>query len=576
MLAAAPHRGTDVSLVHRGSAVVAVCSESDAPRAWLAQQNDLVAGFAGLLDNRDELAYHLRDLGQPLDAMDPASLLLTLYRVCGDQTPGMLRGAYAAVVTDGTRLLAFRDHLGQGPLFYRDDPQGVFVASEAKQIIAGAGLTPEPDFEVLERIFYNLVDDGIPCALRGARRLPKASILRAEPHKPLAVTRYWYPERLLETARLSPDDIRTRFEQLLDRAVTRMLTGADVISLSGGIDSTAVAAFAAPAHLRLTGRPLPAITHVFPNYPTVDERRYTEMVAAYLGLPLHAYMSPAGQLDDLEHWVRLSDGPPMALLPEIAYEQRLTRELGFSSILTGEFGEFVYDMRTALITHLAAKRRYGALRRIFTTWPPQGAARKQIARDALAALVPRLLAVAYRRLARRRGNPMLPDWVDPRLGNRAFHLSKLQVPPQRLWEDAQLAAFRGPGIGTESVEFCSALNGVQIRRPLADVDFWEFFLALPAEVKYPARLSKALVRSLLRGKLPDPVLDRRDKTVFDEAVLARTDYAALRRWLVDSPYRMPGVDYGRLRQRLERQDFTLRDVVWANDLAAVHAFVSLW
>ncbi|MDR7554839.1 MAG: asparagine synthase-related protein [Armatimonadota bacterium] len=577
MLAASPHRGAEAHVVSYGDTVLGIAIRPDDRDAWVAQRGPLLVGFVGTLDNAEELI-KLYNIGVSFSARaHPADLVAALYLALGDSTPEVLRGAFACIVTDGTRFVAFRDHLGLGTLFYREDAQGLFVATEAKQVAIGAGISLQPDLEVLERMFYNLSSgDALSCALKGVHRLPKASILRAIPGKPTVVARYWAPERLLETARLSLDDIRARFEELMDRAVTRAMAGTPVLSLSGGIDSTAVAAFAAPAHLRLTGRPLPAITQVFPDHPTVDERRYTEMVADYLGITLHTYTSAVGHLDDLDHWVRLVDGPPLALLPEIAYQQRLVRRLGFRTVLTGEFGEFVYDMRTALVTHLAAKKRYAALWRIFRTWPADGMLRAQLARDVLAAFVPLPLAVAYRRLVRRRGNPMLPDWIDRRLGSRAFYHHHLNTPPGRLWSEAQLVAFTEPSIGMESLEICGAFHGVRTRQPLADVDLWEFFLSLPAEVKYPERLSKALVRSLLRGRLPDAVLARRDKTVFDEFAVAKTDYTALRRWLLNGSYRMPGVDYARLQAQLDRQDFALRDVVWANDLAAIHAFVSLW
>src|SRR3989449_9660816 len=106
---------------------------------------------------------------------------------------------------------------------------------------------------------------------------------------------------------------------------------------------------------------------------------------------------------------------------------------------------------------------------------------------------------------------------------------------------------------------CAAIAGVTVRRPFADVDLWEFFLRLPAEVKCPDQRDKTLARSLLRGNLPDPILDRRDKTYFDDHVMAQVDYATLRRLLATPRHRMPGVDYRRLAQRIEQGNFNRFD-----------------
>jgi hypothetical protein len=114
------------------------------------------------------------------------------------------------------------------------------------------------------------------------------------------------------------------------------------------------------------------------------------------------------------------------------------------------------------------------------------------------------------------------------------------------------------------------------RRPWVDVDLSEFFVSLPAQVKYPNFRLKTLVRRLLRGRVPDEILDRQDKTYFNQRILGTVDWDGLRRWLVDSPYRMPGVDYAKLAEQIEQRRFLIGDYKWATDLAKTHAFMSLW
>jgi hypothetical protein len=66
--------------------------------------------------------------------------------------------------------------------------------------------------------------------------------------------------------------------------------------------------------------------------------------------------------------------------------------------------------------------------------------------------------------------------------------------------------------------------------------------------------------------------------VFDDHALRQIDYAALDDLLgtESNGYRMPGVDYGLLCQRMHRRQLDLADWVWARDLARIHAFASLW
>jgi asparagine synthase (glutamine-hydrolysing) len=81
---------------------------------------------------------------------------------------------------------------------------------------------------------------------------------------------------------------------------------------------------------------------------------------------------------------------------------------------------------------------------------------------------------------------------------------------------------------------------------------------------------------LLRGKLPDMILDRRDKTFFDDHIMSQVDYPTLRQFLVAPNHHINGVDYQRLAAHIEREDFNLIEWYWAKDLARIHAFLSLW
>ena len=85
---------------------------------------------------------------------------------------------------------------------------------------------------------------------------------------------------------------------------------------------------------------------------------------------------------------------------------------------------------------------------------------------------------------------------------------------------------------------------------------------------------KSLLRSAVRGRVPDVILDRRDKTYFNDATLSNIDYLALRHWVLDGDERIPGVRYDLLRERLEHEQLGIIDYVWAHDLAVAHAFLA--
>jgi asparagine synthase (glutamine-hydrolysing) len=571
MAAAAPHRGATVRTIVHGRAVLGTSAGDGVGDADVAVDGEMAAAFVGDFDNIAQLATALARTG-PFDAGSPAEVLLAAFRRFGTEAPARMRGVFAGVVSDGRTLWAFRDHVGFQPLFFRDEPRGVFVATEIKQVVAGARIAYEPDEEALTNLFHvyaHSETDDRRCAIRGVERVPRASILIAGDYA-ARVHRYWAPERCLETSRPGPGELQEQFHALMTQAVERSLRGNDVISLSGGVDSPTLAAYAAPVHLRKTGRPLPALSGLYPKYPSVDEERYIRAVSAALDLSLHTYESDVKPTDGLLEWVRLFDGPvPVMSLGGIFDNLSRARALGFRNVITGEFAEFVCDMSHFALDYLLARGRMSAALRYARVQyqGPEGFARA--GRRAVRAWLPPGVVSRYRRL-RPRPDPAAIPWMDPR---RAPALREFAA--AETWRDDQLTAFQGAFPAIEADSFVQSVAGVGTRRPWTDVDLWEFFLGLPAEAKHPGPQRKGLVRSLVRGRVPDLILDRQDKTVFDAAITAWIDYDVLDRWLLSPGHRIAGVRYDLLADRLRQRDLTLLEYMRAKDLAAVHAFLSL-
>ena len=571
---ASPHRGTDVATATLGAASVAVANGSGPSHAALAADDGLLAGLAGRVDEADELAKELLDEGRSVDVSNPASIVLSLFRRDGEAAVARLRGIFEGVVTDGRVAWVFRDQFGFRPMFYRDASDGFVAATEAKQVVAAAGIAPEPDLDVLDHILFGDFDDETPAALSGVHRLPKSTLLRVAPDGIRART-YWDPAALLETADPDDDELRERFDALMTQAVRRTLTGNDVVSLSGGLDSPTVAAFAAPEHIRISGRPLAALSAVYPDQPDVDESVWIAEVATFLGLPSHTYRRTAKPLEGMQEWTRLFDGPVPTVVVNDAKEHYATaRTLGFGTMLTGELAEFLVDQRRFLPAHLLRTGRWDGLARTYRIQRGQGVSALGYARQLVSAFAP--ISVEAARI--RMGGPAravgLPTWVDRNRVARA-EISAL-VPARDRWLDSQLAALGGPGLTMEADEVCQELCGVMSRRPWADVDLFEFFLSLPAETKYVGQRRKDLIRMLMRGRIPDSIVDRPTKTLFNSSIMARIEYEELRRWLMDSPVRVSGIRYDLLADRLRREDMSLMEYQWAKDLSCVHAFLSLW
>lgn len=571
MLEAAPHRGEVRELETLGRVAIGVCNEPGWVTASIARADDCMVVLCGSLDNEGEVRGRLRRSGgtEP-DPPTPAATLLAAVRHWGEGAIERLRGSFAGSYTDGETVWCFRDQFGARPLFHHDGPTGFYAATEVKQVLAAAPIPREPNMDHLQGLVFGGIERST--AYRGVERVPKRSIAIAGPDPGLEIRCYWDPLSLVETADIDLGQAVEGTRDALDRAVRRVLTGKDVVLLSGGLDSPALAAFAVRGRSGVESAQ--ALTGVYPEYPTVDERKWTQMAADHVGMSLHEFVPDAGSLDDVERWVRLLDGPVDVLsIPEMAQSFRHARELGARTVLTGEIAEMLFGNRAYLLDHYVAHARFGPLWKYLSHLRERGWSRRHLAFQMLRAISPGTLVAAY--VERNRGRSSdVPEWIDiERLWESGSDPPTWRMSPRKRWPSRQVSMLEGPGYIFEASEICAAVCGVDCRRPFVDVDLWEFVLSLPAEVKFPDQHAKPLLRRAMRGVLPDRLIDREDKTFFNEYHLDRADYARLRSLLVEGPDYLEGIDYGQIADAVEAEKMGIIELQWARDLARVHAFL---
>ncbi len=567
MLAAVGHRGRRTSVSARGSVAVGACWDPDFPLASLADDGELVAVVSGTFDNATET--DLASLAVASPDRNDAALLLAAYRRWGDGAVARLRGSFAGIITDGTFVVVFRDHFGCRPLYHHEGAGGWFVATEVKQVVAGAGLRGEPDLDHLMRVLYGPVH--LSTAVRGVSRVPRASF-GSGPATGRApqFRRHWDPDQFVESlGRVSDDEARDGLMSCLDRATQRMLGQDTAVLLSGGLDSPAIAASA----LRATPLgPVRGVTAVYPEHPSVDERPWAEMISSHVGMPFHPYVAEAAAMDDVELWASRLDGPVDRLsIPECAAAYTAARRAGSRVVLNGEIAEYLLDSRSGLLSHLLYRGRWIALARQVEQRRDRGRPRYRIAREIAREAAPSSLMKRYYEHQEWWGS-YLPAWLDV---DRAMAVWEEQsATPWMRWRGTQTLAFGGAGHQMEAGETTGAYCGVDVRRPFTDVDLWQFVLGLPAQVKHGTLRPKQLLRDGLRGRLPDAHLDRTDKTLFDEFHLATIQYPVLKGLLTEPDVRLPGVDYDLLQRTLEEAALTTRELRWVRDLAKIHAYLA--
>ena len=329
------HRGPDaeghwrednagVFLGHRRLSIIDI--SGGAQPMWTRDQQVGVV-FNGEIYNHAELRAQLKGVGCVFttDHSD-TEVLLHGYRIWGDAFVERLNGMWAFVIYDRERrrLFGSRDRFGKKPLYWFQEDGTFGFASELGALTQHPSCPRGLSRSALKKYFAYCYIPAPRSIYERVWKLPGGHNFSYDlPSQELKTWRYW--EFVIEpelggdglpalTIGSSPP-LAEQLRATLDRAVKRRLVS-DVplgIFLSGGIDSSAIAALAAK-HVK-AGQ-LNTFSIGFHD-PTFDESNYADFVAKQFGTNHHH------ETLDLEK--------SLALLPEII--SRLDEPLGDSSLL---------------------------------------------------------------------------------------------------------------------------------------------------------------------------------------------------------------------------------------------------
>ncbi|HEU4796165.1 MAG TPA: asparagine synthase (glutamine-hydrolyzing), partial [Pyrinomonadaceae bacterium] len=252
-----------------------------------------------------------------------------------------LRGMFAFALWDAKRqkLIVARDRMGEKPVYVYQTEGRVLFASEMKALLA-SGLVPfELDPTAVNLYFhYQYVPEPLT-PLKGVRKLDAASLLVVDLN-PWRVEerRYW---RMEDAPPLEGDPATLIREQL--ETVSEIVIRSDVpvgIALSGGLDSSAIAALATrkyPGTMR-------AFSIGYPGGLENDERADARMLADHLGMPFHdVELTTSEMVSFFPELVYLRDDP-IADMAGFGYYSvmKLAREHNVPVVLQGQGGDELF------------------------------------------------------------------------------------------------------------------------------------------------------------------------------------------------------------------------------------------
>lgn len=488
------------------------------------------------IDNRDELAGRW-SLGAESRDWPDSPFVARALEADGDEAVGRLRGAFALASWDARarRLLLARSPFAERPLFYCSSrrtfafasmPRGLFALGVVDRVLDESVLA---DFLAVER------PDQSTSFYRNVRRVPGGHILVAT-EGGVRVRPFWRPDLIRELRLPSDEAYVEAFLEVYTRAVRAALRSAGGVGvmMSGGLDSSSVAAMAAPV-LADRGDRLAAFTEVPPKDFTgpviagryADETPFVESLARRYGNIDLTFVRPdtGWPFDGADDRYRAAEAPLRVALIISWWDALMAsaQRQGVRVLLCGQCGNFTasYGGDGLLAQLIAGGRWRDAMReaRALTGANAAGSTLRTLVSSGVLPLLPTWMYRAVRRLRRPLG-PALHPWqlyaaIDARFAReqRVRERARAMGPDGRLRQSRdtrtprwQVLSRVGSILDGQTAGY-RARFGLDLRDPTADPQVAEFCLSLPEGQFVRDGQRRWLVRRAMADRVPALILD---------------------------------------------------------------------
>ena len=422
-------------------------------------------------------------------------LILHAYEAWGEDCVKHLIGDFAFAIWDERqrRLFCARDQFGVKPFFFTQTTDsfnfsGVLnelrptVSDELNEIAIG------------DYLLFGVNQDQSTTTFRDIKRLPPGHTLTLS-NNTVKIQRYWTPSLPAEVRFRDAESYVERFRELLARAIAdRVRTDRVAISMSGGLDSTSLAAMAR-AHSEVS-----AFSVVYDELISDEERHYSTLAAKHLGIPITHISADRYDLFD-EQAGNLNQPEPFLLSPLTGqFNDLLRRCATFSNVaLTGYDGDaFMHEPQPSRLQIRTRIRRMLRKTDFFPGWVDD------------AFIVRAGLRERWRDFWNNPVNPAHPRNL----------LKKRPVATRALNATIWTSLFEGYDRGSTRLD-------LDVRHPFLDLRLIEYLLAIPV---VPWCRNKHILREAMKDQLPADVLNRPKTGLAADPALQLVRRASVR-WL---------------------------------------------
>jgi len=531
IIEALSHRGPDQQDIYEGS-LATLCAVrlkiidlSGGDQPMLSDDGNVAIAFNGEVYNHREVRQDLEDLGHRFRSNCDTETVLRAFQQWDTACFQRMRGMFGVALwmEREQRLVLVRDRIGIKPLYYCRRGDDLYFGSELKAILEHPEVPRKLDLAALDDYLSVNYVPGAQTLIEGIKKVPPGHLL--EWRKGRVWVEPWWKAPTPGRRRISLEDAKGELDWLLRDAVREHLVSDVPLGVwsSGGVDSSTVLHYAATQ----SSEPLKTFSVSFYGR-SFDESQYFREVAQVYGTDHHEFdLNPDVELQSaIEDFSYYSDEPSAdaGALP-VWYLSRMSRR----HVTVALSGEGADELFGGYLTYVADR-----LARPFRLVPRRV---RRAARGALERYLPvsdEKISLEYKLKRWIEGSLLHPDEAHFFWNGTFSREQREQICPgsnggglRRLVNELgiepcgvlnrYLAVDRMYYLADDilyKTDRMSMAHSLEVRPPFLDHRIVEFAASLPERLKIRGFKQKFLLKELMRGKLPESVLNRK-KTGFD-------------------------------------------------------------
>ena len=462
--------------------------------------------WSGRLDNESAL--------WPGDHPPLPQRLLALWQQSAEDGLALLLGAFAGLIyhRPSHRLLTFIDSMGEGALFYHHTPTHLLFATQEAFLLRQYPISAELDPQtVLHYFAWRVPHNGATFFRHIHTLLPAHRLIAQQGHATTAA--YWQPEITDRYWHQSAETCVEQFRTTLQTAIACRLhpSAENGVLMSGGLDSTSIAAFAR----QITPQtPLHSFSWVFEQEKEANEQTYIEAMVQFGRLTPHLIQGDDRYpLHNIAKWPLDFASPfsdPFEGLHHAVYEQAQQQQI--AHLLTGWGADDLYAGIEYWLIDLWRAGRYTEGVREWIEVGRRLGVRAPLTTLSLRAILQHTLTQTPQWQKWRAARLQPPAWLHPEAQAQLLPLDGYipPIPPNvnRLWQF--YALFKQTNAHLQLVKARQAAQfGLHLTHPYRDRRMVELMLNLPAFYFYHHSWGKWIARTALQGVQPEKVRTRR-------------------------------------------------------------------